>query len=139
MANLSDKAIKIFKKKHQIENKLLFPKGLKIYFLKIEGRTKKFTILATFDNYGAEFDRYRNSQIMAFAVGTAERFQVGAASKTMREIAEISDNIATVEPSGESVVYAIKKGDEYKPFYMDFTYKFFVHQTGNRFDPLVDA
>lgn len=141
MANLLEKGIRLHRKRHKIENKLLHPKGgLKAYILKRDGRTKRFTILAIFDNFGTEFDNWRHSQFIEFAVQPSESFSDGSVSRTMREVAEVADYIATVENlTGESVVYAIRTGDEYKPYWLNFTYRYFIRQVGDRFNPTTDA
>lgn len=136
---LLNKAISLTKKEFQVKTKLLYPKGIKAYILKRDGREKSFTILAVFTAFGTEFDRWRHSETIAFAVAHNETFTVGASIKTMREIAEISTHIALVETSGESIVYAIRTGDEYKPYYMDWSYKYYIRQVGDRFDPAANV
>lgn len=136
MANILAKAIKLTKKEHKIKTKLLYPKGIKVYICKRDGRTQKFVTLATFDRFGVEFSAYRNSEIISFAVAEIERFIEGPNSRTMSEVSSIATHIAQVLPSGESVVYAIRKGDEFQPFYLDFTFKFFVQQTSDLFVPV---
>lgn len=135
MGNILDKGIKLTKKEFQIKTKLLYPKGIKAYILKRDGRTDKWTQLAIFNFFGVTFDHYRHSETIAFAVSQTERFAVGNTSRTMRETASIATHIAMVMPSEESIVYAIRTGDEFQPFYMDFSFKFFVIQVGDSYTP----
>lgn len=135
MANILDKAIRLKRKEFEIKTRLLYPKGIKTYILKRDGRTQKFLQLASFLAFGVFFDNYRHSETIEFAVLSTDRFKMDTTSRTMREIASIATHIAQVMPSGESVVYAIRTGDEFQPFYLDYSFKFFVVQVGDSYTP----
>ncbi len=135
MGNILNKKIKALKKSHKIKTKLLGLKGAKHYLVKRDGQTQPFITLAIFDLCDIGFDNYRTSETIEFAVFPTDKFTRGDVVRSMREVAEISTHIFTVLADGESVGYAIKKGDEFQPYYMDGTYKFFVHQISDRFVP----
>lgn len=135
MANFLAKAIKLKKKEFALKTKRLYPKGIKSYILKRDGRTQSFVILAIFDNYGIMFDSYRSTEVFKFAVSDTETFTQGSATRTMREVAAIGSHIALVKPDSDSVMYEIRKGDEFDPYYLDFVWKFAVKQIGDRFNP----
>lgn len=128
------KAIRAIRKGHQIKTRLL-AKGTIAYILKRDGREKSFTILAQFNAYNLDIDRWRHSETIAFAVDIGEKFTVDGSTKTMRQISEIATHIAITSPDVDSVVYAIRTGDEYEPIFMDFEYKYYIKQVGDRFEP----
>lgn len=135
MANLNAKGIKITKKKHKILTRKLYPKGIKAYIAKRDGRTQFFDTYAEFEYFGIEFDRYRNASRIEFAVSDDQRFERDSNTRTMRQVAEIATHIALVKPNGESIVYAILKGDEFQPLYLDFSFKYYCTQVSDRFVP----
>lgn len=139
MANILEKRKRLAQKEHKIKTRLLGIKGAKFYILKRQGSTKKFSILATFLYADSDFDRYRHSAILKFAVTQSERFTQGDVSRTMREVSTIATHIALVKPDGESVVYEIRTGDEFEPFYFDSVFQYFVKQIGDAFDPTENA
>lgn len=135
MANLLLKRQKLARKEHQIKTKLLGLKGSKTYILKRDGRTQSFSILAIFENLDIDFDKYRTSETLSFAALPTDRFGQDQESRTMRQMASIATHIATVLVDGESVVYAINRGDEFQPIYFESVYKFFVNQVSDGFVP----
>ncbi len=135
MANLNAKGIKITKKKHKIITRKLYPKGIKAYIAKRDGRTQFFDTYAEFEHFGIEFDHYRNASRIEFAVSDDQLFERDSNTRTMRQVAEIATHIALVKPNGESIVYAILKGDEYVPLYLDFSFKYYCKQVSDRFVP----
>lgn len=136
MANILPKVIKLKRKEFQIKTRLLgLPKGSLCYLLKTDGTTKPFTILATFDVWMEDFNKYRHSKTMQFAVSEAQEFQPFGVSRTMRHIAKICSHIALVHANGESQVYTVRNGDDWLPYYFDWTYTLFVTATADTFDP----
>src|SRR4051812_26098560 len=127
MANLLAKAIKLKKKEFALKTRILgLPKGTICYILKRDGTTKPFTILATFTAWDEQFSNYRTSKTFLFAASAGEAFKPFASSRTMNQIASIGTHIAVVQTGGDSHVYEIRKGDEWTPYYFDWTYTFFV-------------
>ena len=135
MANLLDKAIKLRKKEHKIKAKLLFPKGRTAYILKRQGGTEIFTVLAIFENYGVDFSLFRHSTYFEFAAGLNETFEPKDTARPMTEIARIATHIAVVDLNGDSVVHAVANGDEDKPHYLDFAWRFYAVQISDTFIP----
>lgn len=135
MANLVNKRIKAAKLKHKLKCRLLGLKGAVAYILKRDGREQSFITLATFPFFEIGFSNYRTSETIEFAVLPSDTFTRSETTRTMREIAEIATHIAVVETDGNSMVNAVRTGDEYKPFFKDATWRFFVVQVGDRFVP----
>lgn len=134
--SLLDKAIKLKQKEFKIKGKLLMPKGRTAYLIKRSGRTQKWVIYAIFENFEPGVDRFRNANTFEFAVADKDLFKVGDNYFTMAQIAQIVTHIATVDADGFSVVHGIANGDEDKPQQMEFTWRFFTRQVGDKFDPL---
>ena len=135
MANILAKRLKLAKKEHKIRTKLLGIKNSKVYIVKRDGSSQKFITLAVFDYYDMNFDNYRHSDTIAFAVAQNETFTRGETTRTMRQVAEIASHIAIVKTDGESIMFSIRDGDEFEPFYFDSTFKFYIKQISDRFDP----
>lgn len=139
MPNLLDKAIRLKKKEHRLKKRLLYPKGRTAYILKRDGRTKPWTILAIFENFGIEFDRFRNSDYFEFAAAIDETFSNSGTPLRMQALTAIGTHIATVDDDGSSFVHAIRDGDEDKPCYLEFTWRFYTRQVSDTFDPAINA
>lgn len=132
--NLTDKRIRIAKKKHKLLTRKLGLPGL-YYILKRDGSTQKFITLATFEYAEQTFDRARHSGMIEFAASTAEVFERNDVERTMAQIGVIATHIAHVQPSGVSLMWEIEDGDGMQPFFSDDTYKFFIQQIGDTFAP----
>lgn len=140
MANILAKAIKLKKKEFALKTKLLgLPKGSLCYILKRDGTTKPWTILAVISAWDESFSNYRTSKTFLFAASASETFTPFATSRSMNKIAAIGTHIAVVTPNGDSHVYEIKKGDEWTPYYFDWTYTFFVMSGSDDFVPASNA
>lgn len=135
MGNILDKRIKLAGIRHKLETKILGLKGATFYMLKRVGTTQSFITLASFEYASIDFDKYRYSATISFAVRQNTEFTRGDTTRTMRRVSEIADHIAIVKPDGDSIVYWIRSGDEFEPFYFDDTFKYFVKQIGDRFIP----
>lgn len=135
MPNLLDKSIKLWKKKHKIEGKLLKPKGRTAYILKRSGRTNSWIIYAIFENYGVDFDRFRNRDYFEFAAPLAATYDNSGTALRMNQIAQVATHIATVDADGFSIMHGIANGDEDKPHMMQFSWRFYTYQVGDTFDP----
>lgn len=135
MPNLLDKAIRLKKKEHRLKKRLLYPKGRTAYILKRDGRLKSWTILAIFENFGIEYSNFRNSDYFEFAAALDETFSNSGTALRMQSLVAIGTHIATVDDDGSSFVHAIRNGDEDKPCYLDFTWRFYTRQVSDAFDP----
>lgn len=138
MGNLNDKGVKIHRKKFKVLTRKLYPAGVKAYLVKRSGRTQSFTTLAIFNEFGIEFDKFRHSETIEFAVLPTDTFALGDETKSMRFLAQIADHIALVT-NDESILYTIRDGDEFQPFYLDFTWKFYIRQSQDLFNPAQNA
>src|SRR6476469_1179864 len=134
-----DKAVRLTAKQIAIENKILQPNkgvGQSAYVLKRDGRSQSFTTLAVFENFRTNFDKFRHRLTFEFALPRNTSFvQKDGSTKTMTQIAMIHTHIAIVEADGSTVLYATNDGDQYEPYYMDWTWKFYGRQIGDVFDP----
>jgi len=135
MPNLLDKAIRATAKGHKIKKRLLMPKGRTAYILKRSGRTSRWVILAIFENFGVDIDRFRNADYFEFAPAITATFSDSGTAMTMNQVAQIATHIATVDADGFSVVHGIQNGDEDKPQQMQFSWRFYTRQMGDTFDP----
>lgn len=116
------------------KNRLLYPPESRWYLLKREGRTQSFTTLAIFENAGVDFDKLRHTETIEFPVYPEQMFTVNGVLRSMRSLAMVATHIAYVW-NLDNTVYAMRDADELPPFYMDFTYKFYVKQIGDSFVP----
>ena len=137
--SILNKVIKLKRKEHKIKARLLFPPGSKAYILKRDGTTKPFTILAIFEAFGVSFDKFRGSTFFEFAALQDEEFTPFATSRKMRSIAQVATHIAVTTGDGDSVIYSVRTGDEWQPFYFDWTYTLYAKQESQRFGPAENA
>lgn len=135
MANILQKAIKIKKKEFKLRTRILgLPKGHKLYFLKRDGMAKPWTILAVMDYWNEDFSKWRSSKNIQVAAYPQEQFTPFATTRTMMDIASLATHIA-IGGDDQFMVYAVRNGDDWKPYFMDWTYTFFVIQISDRFVP----
>lgn len=136
MANLLAKAIRLKKKEFALKTRLLgLPKGSLCYILKRDGKIKPFTILAVMAFWNEDFSNYRTSKTFLFAAYADEVFRPFFTSRSMENISAIATHIAVVKPNGDTHCYAIRKGDEWTPYFFDWTYTFFAVSCSDIFVP----